>query len=135
MNYLYIIIGFIFLIAIGLWIAIRLYKKKKRNKIFRESPPEEIIKELNEIEDEFERRRNEDEETSPYKILWERAFRNKGKSVGRTEQNVNSRELLQQHGEQQGFQDRVLEDINSDEGSDGRPIRKIKRRFIRRGRR
>jgi hypothetical protein len=106
----------VLILGIGLWLAIRFYKRKKKRVEFEKNPPKEVIDTFEEVERRIKEESNHDRTTgtatNPYKILWE-YWRDKGNGAnnpnGANNKAVESRELHTKSGGQQDIQDRTTE--------------------------
>ncbi len=110
-----IILSIIFIGVVGIWFALRYYKKKKRIAQEEKNVPKDILDVFDEVEQNMKGGLKEDGTTeSPYKILWEIARRSRGKQITghdresiRSEQTVDGRELHEQPSKQEDVQTRT----------------------------
>lgn len=110
-----IILSIVFIGFIGIWFAIKYYKKKKKIEEYERNVPKEVLDIFYEAEQEMKGGLKEDgTTTSPTKILWEIAKRQRqrkitgnNKDTRRTEQTVNGGELYEQPSRQEDIQIRT----------------------------
>ena len=107
-EYIILAVGLVLLIIIGFILLRRRRRNKKLKEAIINNPPQELIDELNQVGEEFERRKEQDENTSPHQVLWDHArpkrFTESNGSIARAEQPVNNRELHQQFARSQDIQ-------------------------------
>lgn len=147
MSYIiYIGICIFVLLIVGVWLAYRFYKKKKKQAEFEKNIPKEILEDFNEAEEQMKGGLKANGKSNPYSILWEITKKRScvGQSVARanvskpsssrtvganepTEQSVGVRQLYSEPSGRQDLQTRTTESsIGSAEG-----VRKVKRTNIK----
>ena len=132
-------IGFLLLLGISLWLAIRFYKKKK--KIAEEQKnniPKEILDLFNHAEEQMKGGLNENgNTTNPYKILWEARNPRTGgiESVKNSEPTISNGELYSESLGGQDFQIGTDTESKQDKPIVGETKRNSIRSIIRRRRR
>jgi len=128
-------VGVILLLILGLWLALRFYKKKKRISLEERSPPKEILDIFNEIEQQMKGGTDENGNTkSPYSLLWEitkkrlgQEPKNRISEIAGTEQATSNRELCSELNRREDIQTRTSTKSGENKSVDSGRISKPKR--------